>query len=406
MLCSPQHLLIAACSLSPLPSPRRVPEALLCASDADDSAVEELGGDDHSGLLIRRLLTQRSVQTQLKYQMEFKNGFAQQWLTRFTTEQGAAPLVVGSPARGQQKVLHCHHAMRRVEWDRYMLDMLSAPEETHVVSVMRGGGSPGRRLSKGNPYLKKVQQQQQQPWRTYSDTVRPGQLARQILQIREHIAAEWVRDLTLIERENDELRRHRKEEVVNVVDELERFQHAIRPEDDLSNDDDDEGKGGSTPLRQASYDLLRNALTAEAIRLLVVRLGDDASTQHSSNWLRGFAAEHASDILPSPSKTERCVEWHRARIVLREMMREPVSMSKSPGGEARFNDPLALAERAMRLRSKVAREWIDACAAAPDEHLKLQRDRLNMRITADEPLFVPKSLEGSYQMLDDPEMNA
>ena len=193
---------------------------------------------------------------------------------------------------------------------------------------------------------------------------------------------------------------------MNVVDELERFQHAIRPEDDLSNDDDDEGKGGSTPLRQASYDLLRNALTAEAIRLLVVRLGDDASTQHSSNWLRGFAAEHASDILPSPSKTERCVEWHRARIVLREMMREPVSMSKSPGGEARFNDPLALAERAMRLRSKVAREWIDACAAVPDEHLKLQRDRLNMRITADEPLFVPKSLEGSYQMLDDPEMNA
>ena len=200
---APPHRRMLAVTLPPL---RRVPDALLCASDADDSAVEELGGDDHSGLLIRRLLTQRSVQTQLKYQMEFKNGFAQQWLTRFTTEQGAAPLVVGSPARGQQKVLHCHHAMRRVEWDRYMLDMLSAPEETHVVSVMRGGGSPGRRLSKGNPYLKKVQQQQQQPWRTYSDTVRPGQLARQILQIREHIAAEWVRDLTLIERENDELR--------------------------------------------------------------------------------------------------------------------------------------------------------------------------------------------------------
>ena len=52
------------------------------------------------------------------------------------------------------------------------------------------------------------------------------------------------------------------------------------------------------------------------------------------------------------------------------------------------------------------RARIDACAAVPDEHLKLQRDRLNMRITADEPLFVPKSLEGSYQMLDDPEMNA
>lgn len=338
------------------------PTTIRCVAD---DPVTEPAGDDRTERLIRNLLLQRSVQTQLHYFRELKNGFSTTWLADFSDAQGTARLAAKSTAG---RLLHCHTGMRNVEWDEYMMSMFNAPDVTQVVSVM--GRSRPNGLSPNNPYLKAAPSR---PARTYTETVRPAAVARQVLQIREEIAEEWVSDLALIEKDNVELLRHHAEEVKHLVDDELRFQYLIQP--------CEAGDGESSPLRLASYDLLKNAVTAEALRLLVERLGKTAETQHSSGWLRGFSAEHARPLLgvAEHEKTQRSVDWHGGRDALLTMMSEPVSMGLSPSGEARFLDPLSLAEAMMRLRATIANEWIAACKQVPDEHLVLARKQLTAR---------------------------
>ena len=52
------------------------------------------------------------------------------------------------------------------------------------------------------------------------------------------------------------------EQVKHLVDEEERFRYAIRPNESLDGE-------ASTPLRDASFDLLKNAVTSEALRALL-----------------------------------------------------------------------------------------------------------------------------------------
>lgn len=284
-------------------------------------------------------------------------------------------------AQHGRSILHSHRGMLNVQWDEFMLSMFSAPEETHQIEVVwgfQGGGSPN------NPYLQK----RKRNVRTYTDTVRPAQVAGSVLSIREELAAEWRNDLALLAVDNKELRRHHTEEVVHLVDAFEKEQYAIRP---CEYDDSGEDKGDASPLRQASYDLLKNAATAEALRIITERLAADAATQHSSGWLRGFAAEHAQTLaghLPA-GRGPVSVEWNVARGVLLEMMAQPVVMGTGPDGAARFLDPLALADATMQLRAKIAAEWIAECERTTDEHLALARRRLEQRLFVETPAARP-----------------
>jgi len=306
-------------------------------------------GNAHETLLA--LLQQRAIQTQLFFNREFKNDCPRKWLERYVDATGGPSLFQPS---GQ--TVHAADALMQVgAKDSFLLGMMGAPDETHNVVVIWGNRVGGG--SRNNPYLQTKKQTQ-----TYTETISPARIAWQLMALRESIAHEWVEDLRLFKLDNDELRRHHAEEVRSLVDHQERFEYAITP-----------GSGGEdTPLRASSYDLLKTAATRCAFRRLHSELDRDSLQRHSAEWMRVFLEARASPLSGQ-------VGWHAARDFLLDLMAQPVSVGTSPGGNARFLDPLALAERVLDLRIEIADEWTEALEAVPDGHLRLARLRLEAR---------------------------
>ncbi|KAL3904604.1 MAG: hypothetical protein SGPRY_011224 [Prymnesium sp.] len=283
---------------------------------------------------ILALLSQRAVQTQLFFCREFKNDHLKKWLERFAAERGAPPLCQSS---GQ--MLHSADAMLTMKHEAFLLDMMGSPDEEHEVEVV--WGNRFRSGSPENPYL-----QDRKPT-TYTDVVSPAK-----------------EDVRLITRDNDELRRHHAEEVRSLTDEQARFQHAIQPG----------MTGGDSPLRESSFDLLKTAATRCAARRLFRELDGDllqvslaiarrlwrspltniASLlqRHSAEWLRIFDKSRDSPLRGNHG-------WHAGRKYILDLMAQPVSVSTSPGGNARFLDPLMFAERVLDIRAEIALEWAE-----------------------------------------------
>lgn len=319
---------------------------------------------EDSALRANALLMQRAVQTQIHYFRDFKNDFAKNWLVRYGARMGTAALFQNAEGGGGS-ILHHHDSMGGVTWDAYMRGMMDAPEETHEVHVVWGnqvgGGSPE------NPYLQKRDKVTK-----YNDTIVPSRIAAQLLSIRVMLSEELVEDLKLIGDDNVELRRHHDEIVRNLVDDEAANRHAIRP-----HDWDQKRQTSPSPLRQANYDLLKNALTEQAFQLLLHELDRDTLQRHSYEWLQAFGRTHAARLRQPDAG------WHVASELLGEMMAQPVAVSTSPGGNARFLDPLALADQLMELRLEIADEWADALLLTPSNHMDLQveeaREQLQLR---------------------------
>lgn len=302
------------------------------------------------------LLCQRTVQTQIDYYRSFKNDFATDWLVRFSEQRmGCRRLYTSRRGSSSGGYLHYHKGMGVAAWDKYLLGVMGAPVESHEVRVVwgsrLGGGSPE------NPYLPKKKA------RTYTDSIYPAKVARQLISIRETLAEEWTDDLGLIQYDNIELRRHHDEEVKNLVDDQERFQCAIRP-DECGKDG-----SGSSPLRIASYDLLKNAVTLHALLMLIEEQDANELQRHQAKWLRTFGKTHATGLQGDNG-------WHVARDVVYEMMNQPVSVRKSPRGKPQFIDPLGLADRLLELRAELSSDWIEELRQVPNHHLGLARQRL------------------------------
>jgi hypothetical protein len=147
--------------------------------------------------------------------------------------------------------------------------------------IYRGG-------SRNNPYVTDNEF-------TYTSTVYPRNLASNVISMREVLADEWVKDLTLIEAENVELLRHHNEMVRNLEDRALPF---IPPR----HEDCDQ----NTPLRLSSYDLLEKLVTEAAVRRIIDELSrGPASDRHAGRWLyeqfhgpagEGFRGDHGAEI--------------------------------------------------------------------------------------------------------------
>jgi len=58
-----------------------------------------------------------------------------------------------------------------------------------------------------------------------------------------------------------------------------------------------------------------------------------------------------------------------AADLINQMMDQPVCVGTSLGGNARFTDPLALADRLLDLRVEMAEDWIEALRRVPEEQV-------------------------------------
>ena len=310
--------------------------------------------------IITNLLAQRTVQTQLYYFQDFKNEFSTNWLQNLCTKYGTPKLLIHS------QFYHAIDAFKNnIEFKTFFQELLRAKDETHEVKVT--WGSRPTQGSPNNPYMKPVTEA-----KTYTDTIHPPQIARQLMSIRECIANEWVSDLRLIEYDNQELQRHHSEEVKHLVDDDERFRMAVRPVEISS---EDGGPVSSTPLRFANFDLLKTAVTREAISRLAEELQESVVERHSAEWLQAFVRSH-SDHFQGGYAATLGTKYGKARAFILEMMAQPVAVGMSLGGNPRFNDPLALADRLLEIRAEVATEWGSQMEQIPNEHLSLMRNRL------------------------------
>ena len=79
------------------------------------------------------------MQTQLYYNVEFKNDFEKAWLLRFASAKGSPPLIGNSHAI-MNKVLHKHEALRG--WEAFMLEMMGADDEVHEVHCSSSTSHP------------------------------------------------------------------------------------------------------------------------------------------------------------------------------------------------------------------------------------------------------------------------
>ena len=194
---------------------------------------------------------------------------------------------------------------------------------------------------------------------TYTSTIYPRNLASNIISMREILADEWVKDLSLIESENVELLRHHNEMVRNRVDLAQQYLNPPREDCDQF-----------SPLRISSYDLLEKLVTEAAVRRIVDDLSrGPAGDRLAGRWLQeqffgepgaGFRGDHGPDI---------------GRGFMRHLLGAvPVIVSATAasggGSSATLVDPHEVASKVMIEREHVAERMAQRLADTRAVHMR------------------------------------
>jgi len=138
-------------------------------------------GEEAVTALLDSLLCQRSVQTQLYYFAEFRDGFKKQWLENFLDHGG----------------LMNFHGFGGLKADAktYLAEMFNSAPVEHEVRMSWGNRLAGG--SKDNPYL-----QDKPKFNSYMETIHPQKICKGLMEIREQIKVEWLTDLPVMKEED------------------------------------------------------------------------------------------------------------------------------------------------------------------------------------------------------------
>eukprot|EP00183_Erythrolobus_madagascarensis_P005618 CAMPEP_0185845130 /NCGR_PEP_ID=MMETSP1354-20130828/1184_1 /TAXON_ID=708628 /ORGANISM="Erythrolobus madagascarensis, Strain CCMP3276" /LENGTH=403 /DNA_ID=CAMNT_0028545025 /DNA_START=104 /DNA_END=1315 /DNA_ORIENTATION=- len=248
-------------------------------------------------------LTKRSVKTLMVYLDEFHDGPSKDWLEKFADfKQREATFA---------------------ESDKYLLRMMRTTTQKGTLTVSHPKG-----------YFK----------RSFPFTIEPRRLAERILAIREQLAAEWQRDLQLIEEENQQLHRIHLELSLNGADtDLNKVRKRIFEHDPFADND--------SALCSSNYRQLKAMLTEFASYAFLDKLKHVDS--HSYKWLDSYLSTH---------------EVGNDEAFLRELWTMPtVSPSSSSEetdveGEVR---PFDLAGKILSERLKLSKDWSSLLTNAP-----------------------------------------
>ena len=226
---------------------------------------------------------------------------------------------------------------------------------------------------------------------SYDMEINPASLCSRIISVREQIAREFVKDLTVISSMGgftmdsywDRLRRERDAKG-------ESGDGMVRPDRQnlifLENNAVDEDSGDApSPLRKGNFDLLVLLTTQESIhRILNDPKRQQGAERASNEFLQNFYIQRlASHFVGS--------KWYgRADDFLEELFLEPPKMvqvpsrstdddaDKSEDGTTALIDPLRIAELLLNTRSQVALDWKGLAESAPEKHMHIKRMQLNI----------------------------
>lgn len=177
-----------------------------------------------------------------------------------------------------------------LDWDRPFLEMLEQPKDVMIVSAKRRGRGHGG-WSKNNPYLK-------DRYVEFEISIEPISLADRILTVREQIANEWVTDLEILGRANQQI----LESYFQLAkDDRQRLNQDTVPQEvafertaiNALNNHTVFGATGS-PFRKGSFDLLYNLCTQASIHRLL-HLLRERGDETNLNWLLEFYVDRLPD---------------------------------------------------------------------------------------------------------------
>jgi len=313
---------------------------------------------------VRNLLTQRSIQSFMFLCGEVRDPHSAKWIEDF--------LVANN-------LLEYHGTgasfMADVRWDAPLLEMLDQPKDHMIVSAKRRGNGHGG-WSKNNPYLK-------DRFVEFKIDIDPASLTDRILAVREQIGREWVSDLAILGRANQQILdsyfQIAKEEREKLDSDLV-TSPAVAFERTAANALNNHTAFGATgsPFRGGSFDLLYNLCTQASVHRLLHTLREMREDSHTE-WLRNFYSERVADFFDGD------LPYGRADDFIEELLLSSPSIIDSEDGTISLIDPHRLAEQIIETRNDIVLEWIEAMNQVPSDHQDgIRRILLNKRMSTSE----------------------
>jgi len=257
-----------------------------------------------------------------------------------------------------------------VRWDAPLLAMLDQPKDQMIVSAKRRGAGHGG-WSKNNPYLK-------ERFVEFKINIDPASLTDRILAVREQIGAEWVIDLEILGRANQQILESyfqiAKDERKKLDSDISTTTAFERTAVNALNNQTAFGATGS-PFRKGSFDLLYNLCTQASIHRLLHTL-NEMREDSNREWLRNFYIERVADFFDGD------LPYGRADDFIEELLLSTPSIIHSEDSKISLIDPYRLAEQIIETRNDIVSEWIEAMSSVNADHQDgIRRILLNKRMS-------------------------
>ena len=333
-----------------------------------------LTGDDDARTDIRNLLTQRAIQSFLRLCEECRDPHSAKWMTEDFLKTGNLLDYHGTGSR----FLEDYGGL----WDAPLLALISQPKERIIVSAKRRGRGHGG-WSKNNPYL-------QERWVELPIDIDPPNLAMRILQVREQIAQEWVKDIDVLIESNDlildsffkTVKQRREEEGRGSSNDAVAGGDAFeRTAAYKLNDNSRYANNLSSPFRRSNFDLMYNLCTQAAIhRILRQKKANGEEGEISFIFLRDFYVARAEEYFDGN------LQFGQADDFIDELLQTSPSLLTTDHGVTGLVDPVGAAEMIIKMRKEVANDWKDLMTSVPDDHTTVRQALFSSQITRGSPL--------------------
>ena len=327
-------------------------------------------------------------------------------------------------------LLHFHgtgafDVSRFENWDSFLMELVHRKHEKIIIRAkQRYPGASGTRTK--NPYVKVsyllyytylnlmlkerllifsvilhfTPMLLQPKFRDFEIDIDPPSLASRILSIREQISTEWIEDLNLVVRSGDLILDSYFDNVARERDNDEYLEDSVNalgsPNEEqlrgeksqvferaalamMSNLNPYEGMS-SSPFRKGNFDLLHLLATQESIHRVLRELKDSGSEAEASFiWLRDFYCDRIPDFFDGNQKYGRYDDF------LEELLLSNPQVKREGKGQVSIVDPVGLAEKIIRARGDVAREWKEVMSNTPQDHTDVRRNILSKRMEVSVP---------------------
>ena len=235
-------------------------------------------------------------------------------------------------------------------WESFFETLLKEPTETYVITS----------ASRFVP--------------DYELEINPASLCSRLVSVREQIAREFVKDLSVIEDLGGQT-------IASYWEKLK----ATKYDDEgipverpsmlfLDYTADMQSDYAPSPLRKGNFDLLMLISTQESIHRVLndpSKRSNGSPDKASIHFLRSFYAQRIGSHFTGSQF------YGRADDFLEELLKTPPSTVQLQDEETALVDPVRIVEMILKEREKVAIEWGDMAYDAPETHTAIKRWQLN-----------------------------